>query len=86
MQNMLTFFRNPLVVQDARQNNALSRSILSISIGGLGYKPLDDALEAAMSSGLTVIAASSNFGRDAMQSQEHGHLHVLGVAYLVPYA
>ncbi len=28
----------------------------------------------------------SNFGHDAMQSQEHGHLHVLGGMYLGPYA
>ena len=28
----------------------------------------------------------SNFGRDAMQSQEHGHVHVLGGFYLGPYA
>lgn len=28
----------------------------------------------------------SNFGADAMQSQEHGHVHVLGGAYLGPYA
>lgn len=28
----------------------------------------------------------ANFGRDAMQSQEHGHLHVLGGMYLGPYA
>lgn len=27
-----------------------------------------------------------NFGYDAMQSQEHGHLHVLGGAFLGPYA
>ena len=28
----------------------------------------------------------SNFGPDAMQSQDHGHLHVLGGTYLGPYA
>ncbi len=28
----------------------------------------------------------SNAGRDAMQSQEHGHLHVLGGVHLGPYA
>lgn len=28
----------------------------------------------------------SNFGPDAMQSQEHGHLHILGGMYLGPYA
>ena len=28
----------------------------------------------------------SNFGADAMQSQEHGHLHVIGGVYLGPYA
>jgi histidine triad (HIT) family protein len=28
----------------------------------------------------------SNFGPDAMQSQEHGHLHVLGGAHLGTYA
>ena len=28
----------------------------------------------------------SNFGHDAMQSQEHGHVHVLGGMYLGPYA
>lgn len=28
----------------------------------------------------------SNFGYDAMQSQEHGHLHVLGGMHLGPYA
>lgn len=28
----------------------------------------------------------SNFGADAMQSQEHGHVHVLGGTYLGPYA
>ena len=28
----------------------------------------------------------SNFGADAMQSQEHGHVHVLGGMYLGPYA
>ena len=27
----------------------------------------------------------SNFGRDAMQSQEHGHLHVLGGTLLGRY-
>jgi len=27
----------------------------------------------------------SNFGRDAMQSQEHGHVHILGGFYLGPY-
>ena len=28
----------------------------------------------------------SNFGHDAMQSQQHGHLHLLGGMYLGPYA
>lgn len=28
----------------------------------------------------------SNFGWDAMQSQPHGHLHVVGGTYLGPYA
>ncbi|MEE9198978.1 MAG: HIT family protein [Dehalococcoidia bacterium] len=28
----------------------------------------------------------SNFGADAMQSQEHGHLHVIGGTFLGPYA
>ena len=28
----------------------------------------------------------SNFGHDGMQSQEHGHVHVLGGMYLGPYA
>ena len=28
----------------------------------------------------------TNFGRDAMQSQEHGHLHILGGVFLGPYA
>ena len=28
----------------------------------------------------------SNFGRDAMQSQEHGHLHILGGVSLGHYA
>ena len=28
----------------------------------------------------------SNFGADALQSQEHGHVHVLGGTYLGPYA
>ena len=28
----------------------------------------------------------SNFGYDAMQSQSHGHLHVIGGTYLGPYA
>ena len=28
----------------------------------------------------------SNFGPDAMQSQEHGHLHVFGGTHLGPYA
>ena len=27
----------------------------------------------------------SNFGYDAMQSQEHGHLHVIGGTFLGPY-
>ena len=27
----------------------------------------------------------SNFGPDAMQSQEHGHLHVIGGRFLGPY-
>jgi histidine triad (HIT) family protein len=28
----------------------------------------------------------SNFGYDAMQSQEHGHLHIVGGVHLGPYA
>ncbi|MCE2404491.1 MAG: HIT domain-containing protein [Dehalococcoidia bacterium] len=28
----------------------------------------------------------SNFGRDGLQSQEHGHVHVIGGIYLGPYA
>ena len=28
----------------------------------------------------------ANFGHDAMQSQEHGHLHILGGTFLGPYA
>ena len=28
----------------------------------------------------------SNFGPDAMQSQQHGHVHVIGGVYLGPYA
>ncbi len=28
----------------------------------------------------------SNFGHDAMQSQEHGHVHVLGGTFLGEYA
>lgn len=28
----------------------------------------------------------SNFGYDAMQSQDHGHLHIVGGTHLGPYA
>jgi histidine triad (HIT) family protein len=28
----------------------------------------------------------SNFGNDGMQSQGHGHLHIIGGTYLGPYA
>ena len=28
----------------------------------------------------------ANFGRDAMQSQEHGHMHILGGVHMGPYA
>lgn len=28
----------------------------------------------------------SNFGRDALQTQAHGHIHVLGGTHLGPYA
>ena len=28
----------------------------------------------------------SNVGRDAMQSQSHGHVHILGGTHLGPYA
>lgn len=28
----------------------------------------------------------SNFGYDAMQSQEHGHVHIIGGVHLGPYA
>ena len=28
----------------------------------------------------------SNFGHDGMQSQSHGHLHVIGGTFLGPYA
>ncbi len=28
----------------------------------------------------------ANFGKDAMQSQDHGHVHVLGGTHLGPYA
>jgi diadenosine tetraphosphate (Ap4A) HIT family hydrolase len=28
----------------------------------------------------------ANFGHDAMQSQEHGHMHILGGMHLGPYA
>jgi len=28
----------------------------------------------------------SNFGRDAMQSQSHGHVHLIGGLHLGPYA
>lgn len=28
----------------------------------------------------------ANFGRDAMQSQEHGHVHIIGGIHLGPYA
>lgn len=28
----------------------------------------------------------SNFGYDAMQSQEHGHMHIIGGVHLGPYA
>jgi diadenosine tetraphosphate (Ap4A) HIT family hydrolase len=28
----------------------------------------------------------SNFGHDGMQSQRHGHLHLIGGMYLGPYA
>jgi histidine triad (HIT) family protein len=28
----------------------------------------------------------SNFGYDAMQSQDHGHLHIIGGVHLGPYA
>ncbi|KXJ96038.1 putative alkaline protease 1 [Microdochium bolleyi] len=52
-------------VKDARDNKALHRSVLSISIGGPRFQPLDDALQAAIQSGITVVAAASNFGRDA---------------------
>jgi histidine triad (HIT) family protein len=30
--------------------------------------------------------ALSNWGYDAMQSQEHGHIHVIGGMFLGPYA
>ena len=34
-------------------------------------------------SGFRLLA---NFGRDGMQSQAHGHLHVIGGVHLGPYA
>jgi diadenosine tetraphosphate (Ap4A) HIT family hydrolase len=36
--------------------------------------------------GFRILRILSNFGYDGLQSQSHGHLHVIGGAYLGHYA
>ena len=56
--------------------------ILPILVGGKIYNMLPGARAQLCPGGFRLL---TNFGYDAMQSQEHGHLHILGGTYLGHY-
>jgi len=59
-----------------------------IEMWGSGLMPRMGSVAAEMGCIYSVngFRILSNFGRDGMQSQSHGHLHVIGGTHLGPYA
>ena len=43
----------------------MAKSVVNMSLGGSGYAPLDDAIEAAVGEGVVVVVAAMNNGADA---------------------
>ncbi|KAL7629541.1 hypothetical protein AAE478_001062 [Parahypoxylon ruwenzoriense] len=52
-------------VNDAQKQNRVSRSVINMSIGGPKFQALDDCVSRAVSAGMTIVAAASNYGSDA---------------------
>jgi len=53
------------VYQDAKANNRLDKSVVSMSLGASKFKPLDDAVEKLVAEGVAVVVAAGNNGGDA---------------------
>ncbi|KAI8964827.1 subtilisin-like protein [Daldinia sp. FL1419] len=52
-------------VNDAQTKGKLNRSVINMSIGGPRFQALDDVVKNAVSAGMTVVVAASNYGVDA---------------------
>lgn len=55
-------------VNNARENNRLSRSVISMSLGGGFSQTTNDAVAAAVNAGLFTVVAAGNDGADASQT------------------
>jgi subtilisin family serine protease len=54
-----------IAVGDAKKRKVINRSVINMSIGGPAYQILDQAVQAAVSAGMTVVVAASNYGQNA---------------------
>ena len=43
----------------------MAKTVINMSLGGSGYSPIDDAIEAAVGEGVVVVVAAGNSGADA---------------------
>ncbi|KAI0125611.1 peptidase S8/S53 domain-containing protein [Xylariales sp. AK1849] len=52
-------------VGDATSRKCIQRSVINMSIGGPTFQPLDDMVASAVSKGMTIVVAASNYGANA---------------------
>lgn len=79
--NKLTWV--PLMLLAMPKSHMLQEDMWSDPIMGKVGKAAVDLGDQVSPGGYRLV---SNIGRDAMQSQSHGHIHILGGMHLGPYA
>jgi len=73
----------PIMLIGMPKKHLTQQQLWQDGVVGLIGKALVDLGDQYSPGGYRLI---SNFGRDAMQSQQHGHVHLLGGTSLGPYA
>ncbi len=73
----------PIMLLAVPKSHTLQEDLWSSELIGKVGKVACDVGDEMCPNGYRLI---SNVGRDAMQSQSHGHVHILGGTHLGPYA